>query len=229
MKTLIKAERLCKTFGYHENMVRAVDNVNLEIEAGDMIAIMGTSGSGKTTLLNLLSGLDTPTSGRVVYKKAHIDMTSKKELTKYRSKHVGFIFQFFHLLPILSAQENIHLPLMINGQKADEAYIDSIIDILKIRGNLHTPVTKLSGGQQQRVAIARALAHKPDIVFADEPTGALDTRTSLEIMNLLKDISTKFGQTLIIVTHDPIVADQCKRVISLEDGKIISDIRRDMG
>lgn len=226
---LIKTERLCKTFGCRENMVRAVDNVNLEIEAGDMIAIMGTSGSGKTTLLNLLSGLDTPTSGRVVYKKAHIDMTSKKELTKYRSKHVGFIFQFFHLLPILSAQENIHLPLMINGQKADEVYIDSLIDILKIRGNLHTPVTKLSGGQQQRVAIARALAHKPDIVFADEPTGALDTRTSLEIMNLLKDISTKFGQTLIIVTHDPIVADQCQRVISLEDGKIISDIRRNMG
>ncbi len=222
---LIKAENLCKTYGSGDSLVKAIDRVNVEIDKGDLIAIVGTSGSGKTTLLHLLSGLDKPTSGRVIYKNARINLDNEKEFIKYRSKHIGFIFQFFNLLPILSVQENIHLPLMINGEKADTEYINSLIDILGIRSKLHVPVSKLSGGQQQRVAIARALAHKPDIVFADEPTGALDSSTSNEIMKLLRDISARYNQTLIIVTHDPIVASQCKRIVSLEDGRIISDVR----
>ena len=222
---LIKTDNLCKTYGNNENFVKAVDNINLEIDEGDLIAIVGTSGSGKTTLLHLLSGLDKPTSGKIVYKNTSVDLNNNKGLLKYRSRHIGFVFQFFFFLPILSVEENIYLPLMINGEKADKQYINSVIDILGIRSKLNSSITKLSGGQQQRVAIARALVHKPDIVFADEPTGALDSTTSNEIMQLLKDISNRFNQTLIIVTHDPLIANQCNRILSLEDGKIISDIR----
>ncbi len=223
--TLIKADNLCKTYGSGENLVNAVNQANLEIKKGEIIGIVGKSGSGKTTLLHLLSGLDSPTSGRILYENKRIDMQTEKELTQYRSKHIGFVFQFFNLLPILSVQENIYLPLMINGEKPDEDYINSLVDLLEIRSKLHMRVNKLSGGQQQRVAIARALSHKPKILFADEPTGALDTATSYEIMQLLKDVSIKFGQTLIVVTHDPIVANQCNRIITLEDGKIISDVQ----
>lgn len=222
---LIKADNLCKTYGSGDSLVNAVNQVNLEIKKGEIIGIVGKSGSGKTTLLHLLSGLDSPTSGRILYENKRIDMQTEKELTKYRSKHIGFVFQFFNLLPILSVKENIYLPLMINGEKPDEDYINSLVDLLEIRSKMHMRVNKLSGGQQQRVAIARALSHKPRILFADEPTGALDTATSYEIVQLLKDISMKFGQTLIVVTHDPIVANQCNRIITLEDGKIISDVQ----
>ena len=142
---------------------------------------------------------------------------------------MGFVFQFFNLLPILSVKENIYLPLMINGKKPDEEYLDTLIDTLGIRSKLFLPVSKLSGGQQQRVAIARALAHKPDIVFADEPTGALDTGTSQEIMELLKHIANQYHQTLVIVTHDPIVACQCRRILTLEDGQIVGDVRNEVG
>ena len=224
---LIKTKDLCKTYGNGENTINAVNDISLEIDKGDLIAIIGASGSGKTTLLHLLSGLDKPTSGKIVYKNTNIDFSNNKELLKYRSKHIGFVFQFFNLIPILSVEENIYLPLMINGEKADKFYIDSIIDILGIRSKLHSSITKLSGGQQQRVAIARALVHKPDIVFADEPTGALDSATSNDIIKLLKDLSNKLEQTLIIVTHDPLIANQCSRVLSLRDGRIISDIRRE--
>ena len=223
--TLIKADNLCKTYGSGDNLVNAVKQVSLEVKEGEIIGIVGKSGSGKTTLLHLLSGLDSPTSGRILYENKRLDMQTEKELTQYRSKHIGFVFQFFNLLPILSVQENIYLPLMINGEKPDEDYINSLVDLLEIRSKLHMRVNKLSGGQQQRVAIARALSHKPKILFADEPTGALDTATSYEIMQLLKDVSIKFGQTLIVVTHDPIVANQCNRIITLEDGKIISDVQ----
>lgn len=224
---LIKTQNLSKTYGIGDYEVKAVDNVNLEIKKGELIAIIGTSGSGKTTLLHLLSGLDKPTQGEIIYNNASINLNNEKEMINYRSKHIGFVFQFFNLIPILSVEENIHLPLMINGEKPDKQYIDSLIDILGIRAKLHSSISKLSGGQQQRVAIARALVHKPDIVFADEPTGALDTTTSNEIMKLLRDISQKFNQTLIIVTHDSLIANQCNRILSLEDGKIISDIRSD--
>lgn len=223
----IKAVNLCKTYGNDANAVRAVDRVNLEIKRGELIAIIGASGSGKTTLLHLLSCLDKPTSGRIVYDHLNTDMISDEKLLKYRSEHIGFIFQFYNLIPILSVQENIHLPLMINGKAPDKAYINLLIDILGIRSKLNMPVNKLSGGQQQRVAIARALANKPDIVFADEPTGALDSKTSQEIMRLLKSISTEFGQTLVIVTHDPIVARQCLRVITLKDGRIVRDVQNE--
>ena len=225
----IRTADLCKTYGSGENLVRAVHKVSLEIEKGDMIAIVGKSGSGKTTLLHLLSGLDKPTSGRILYEKARLDLNSEKALAKYRSSHVGFVFQFFNLLPILSVKENIYLPLMINGKKPDEEYLDTLIDTLGIRSKLFLPVSKLSGGQQQRVAIARALAHKPDIVFADEPTGALDTGTSHEIMELLKRIANQYRQTLVIVTHDPIVAGQCRRILTLEDGQIVGDVRNEVG
>ena len=225
----IRTADLCKTYGSGENLVRAVHKVSLEIEKGDMIAIVGKSGSGKTTLLHLLSGLDKPTSGRILYEKARLDLNSEKALAKYRSSHVGFVFQFFNLLPILSVKENIYLPLMINGKKPDEEYLDTLIDTLGIRSKLFLPVSKLSGGQQQRVAIARALAHKPDIVFADEPTGALDTGTSHEIMELLKRIANQYHQTLVIVTHDPIVAGQCRRILTLEDGQIVGDERNEVG
>ena len=225
--TFIKVVNLCKTYGNGDNAVHAVDRVNFEIEKGELIAIVGTSGSGKTTLLHLLSCLDKPTGGRIIYSRVNTDMISDKMLLKYRNEHIGFIFQFFNLIPILSVQENIHLPLMINGKKPDKEYINSLIDILGIRSKLNMPVSKLSGGQQQRVAIARALVHKPDIVFADEPTGALDSKTSQEIISLLKNISAKYNQTLIIVTHDPIVARQCRRIITLDDGRIISDVQNE--
>ena len=225
--SFIKAVNLCKTYGSGANAVQAVNRVNLEIEKGELIAIVGASGSGKTTLLHLLSCLDNPSSGRIIYNHICTDMISDKNLLKYRSKHMGFIFQFFNLIPILSVQENIHLPLMINGTAPDKVYINRLIDILGIRSKLNMPVNQLSGGQQQRVAIARALAHKPDIVFADEPTGALDSKTSQDIISLLKSISTKLNQTLIIVTHDPIIATQCRRIIKLEDGKIISDVQNE--
>ena len=220
----IRTADLCKTYGSGENLVRAVHKVSLEIEKGDMIAIVGKSGSGKTTLLHLLSGLDKPTSGRILYEKARLDLNSEKALAKYRSSHVGFVFQFFNLLPILSVKENIYLPLMINGKKPDEEYLNNLIDTLGIQSKLFLPVSKLSGGQQQRVAIARALAHKPDIVFADEPTGALDTGTSQEIMELLKRIANQYRQTFVIVTHDPIVAGQCRRILTLEAGQIVGDV-----
>lgn len=224
---LIKAVNLCKSYGSGDGLVKAVDKVNFEIEQGDLIAIVGASGSGKTTLLHLLSGLDKPTSGRIIYLNARINMDDDKELINFRSKHIGFVFQLFNLLPILSVQENIYLPLMINREKADKEYINSLIDILGIRQKLHMPVNKLSGGQQQRVAIARALAHKPAIVFADEPTGALDSVASNEIMKLLKDIAARYNQTLIIVTHDPIIASQCRRIVTLKDGRIIADVRNE--
>ena len=221
--SFIKAVNLCKTYGSGANAVHAVDRVNLEIEKGELIAIVGASGSGKTTLLHLLSCLDKPSGGRISYNNVITDRISEEDLVKYRSEHMGFVFQFFNLIPILSVQENIHLPLMINGTAPDKVYIEHLIDILGIRSKLNMPVNKLSGGQQQRVAIARALAHKPDVVFADEPTGALDSKTSQDIICLLKNISAKLNQTLIIVTHDPIIARQCRRIITLKDGRIIGD------
>lgn len=223
---IIRTENLCKTYGYGENAVKAVNNVNLQIDKGELIAIVGTSGSGKTTLLHLLSGLDKATSGKIIYEGINVNLSDDKDILSFRSRHIGFIFQFFNLISILSVEENIYLPLMINGLTGDKKYIDSVIDILGIRNKLHSSITKLSGGQQQRVAIARALIHKPDIIFADEPTGALDSETSDCIIKLLKDISNQFNQTLIIVTHDSLIANQCDRIISLEDGMIVKDIRR---
>lgn len=224
---LIKTVSLFKLYGKDESLVTALQNINFEINAGDYISIVGTSGSGKTTLLHMLSGLDNPTSGSVIYKNENISTAGPDELARYRSAHVGFVFQFFNLIPILSVEENIRLPLMINGTNADEAYLNMLIDMLGLKAKLHTAVSKLSGGQQQRVAIARALSHKPDLLFADEPTGALDSKTSNDIMNIFDHASKELQQTIVLVTHDPIVASHSKRIIELEDGCIVNDRRQE--
>lgn len=222
---LLKTEDLCKTYGTGENLIKAVDKINIEINKGDFIGIVGTSGSGKTTLLNLLSGLDIPSAGKVLYPGLDIDPYKERDLSKFRGVHVGFVFQFYNLIPILSAQENIYLPLMINNQQPDVEYIDTLVNTLGIRSKLHMPIAKLSGGQQQRIAIARALAHKPSILFADEPTGSLDTATSRDIITLFQTVNEQFGQTIVIVTHDPLVAGQCRRIITIEDGRVTQDCR----
>lgn len=220
---LLQTKDLSKIYGKGASAVHALKGVNLSIEENDFIAIVGTSGSGKSTLLHLLSGLDVPTGGSVYYKRQNISNANQNELAEYRAEHIGFVFQFFNLVPILTVEENIFLPVLINGGRKDETYIRDLIDLLGLKNKLRTPVSKLSGGQQQRVAIARALSKKPDIVFADEPTGALDSKMSEEIMQILSGVHRQLHQTIVVVTHDPIVASYAQRIIRLEDGMIAEE------
>ena len=221
---MIIVDGVSKIFGNGDSAVRALDNVSLSIGSNNLVAVVGTSGSGKSTLLHILSGLEKATSGSVFYNEICLDHMTVSQLAKIRRKNFGFIFQFFNLIPILSVEENIIMPLLIDGKKPNMSYINTLADILGIKNKLKTFPAKLSGGQQQRVAIARALCAKPTTIFADEPTGNLDSKTGSDIVNLLKDMQKEFRQTCIIVTHDHHIAQQCQSVIEMSDGKIMSEI-----
>tara|TARA_B100001540_G_scaffold266972_1_gene248285 strand:+ start:154 stop:852 length:699 start_codon:yes stop_codon:yes gene_type:complete len=227
MRAVMQANELWKLYASGESTVQAVKGVNVTIGEGEMIAIMGPSGCGKTTLLNVLSGIDEPTAGEVTIDEKSLFAVSDNERSRMRAEYLGFIFQDFNLLPVLSAVENVELPLLLLGKPANEAR-NTALEALKAVGlgerSSHRP-SELSGGQQQRVAIARAIVHNPSVVLCDEPTGNLDSATSASVMELLKSINKKMGTTFLLVTHDSEVAKQCNRILHMDDGEIISDQR----
>lgn len=218
--SILKAENLVKIYGQGENEVKALDNVSLEIEEGEFVSIVGSSGSGKSTLLNMLGGLDRLTSGDIYINNKKLGNMKDEELTIFRRRNIGFVFQNYNLVPILNVYENIVLPIELDGMKIDEEYIDSIINTLGLNQKLTNIPNNLSGGQQQRVAIARAIATKPAIILADEPTGNLDSKTSMDVIGLLKMTSQKFNQTIVMITHNEEIAQLADRIIRIEDGKI---------
>ncbi len=220
---LLRATGLTKVYGIKETEVKALKSTNLSIEKGEFVAIVGPSGSGKSTLLHLLAGLDMPSAGKVFINKQDIYAMNEKELSRFRRRNIGFIFQFFNLIPILSVEENVKLPLLMDRKKVDEEYIDEIIENLGLNNRRKHLPGEISGGQQQRVSIARALATKPSIIFADEPTGNLDSKNSEEVLDLLTLSIKKYNQTLVMITHDPQIAKRADRVITICDGEITGD------
>ena len=220
---LIKAKGLSKIYGSGENQVVALDKANLTIAPGDFISIIGPSGSGKSTLLHLLSGLDHPTSGSLTYDGQEIYTLPDKELSAFRRRQMGFIFQQFNLLPVLTARENILMPLLLDKKQPDEGYLNQLAELLGLRERLDHLPHELSGGQQQRVAIARALIAQPEVIFADEPTGNLDSRSGGEVMELLKGIRERMGKTLVIITHDNRIAAAADRQLTIMDG-VLSEV-----
>ena len=220
---ILVAEQLTKYYKQHQIVEKALNGVDLTIAQGDFIAIIGSSGSGKTTLLNLLGGLDNPTTGKVWIRNQDISQLSRQERTIFRRRNIGFIFQNYNLISHLSVLENILLPLRLDGRTIDQDFVERIVSTLKIDEKLDAFPEELSGGQQQRVAIARALVAKPAIVLADEPTGNLDSKTSQEVIHLLKQTAQKFSQTVIVVTHDIEIAQLADKIIRIEDGKIIKE------
>ena len=220
---ILTASHLKKYYGKDESLVKALDDVNVSIEEGQFAAIIGTSGSGKSTLLNMLGGLDVPTSGSVQIEGNKLEEMSEEQLTVFRRKRIGFIFQNYNLIPYLTAYENIVLPVRLDGKKEDKKFLKEIVNFLELDGKLSNYPSHLSGGQQQRVAIARALITKPALLLCDEPTGNLDSRTSDKVIDLLKMTSEKFHQTIVMVTHNPEIAQKADRRIRIEDGRIQSD------
>ena len=219
---ILETKELRKYYGTGENEVRALDNVNMTVQKGEFVAIVGTSGSGKSTLLHMLGGLDLPTSGTVIVDGKDIFNLKDEERTIFRRRKIGFIFQSYNLVPILNVYENITLPIELDGKKLDEAYIHEVVETLGLTSKLWQRPNQLSGGQQQRVAIARALATKSAIILADEPTGNLDSKTSLDVMGLLRVSCEKFNQTMVMITHNEEIAQMAHRIIRVEDGKIVS-------
>lgn len=224
---ILEAKALRKIYGNGENEVKALDGASLTVKNGEFVAIVGTSGSGKSTMLHMLGGLDRPTSGTVVVDGKNIFGLKDDELTIFRRRKIGFVFQNFNLVPVLNVYDNIVLPIELDGNTPDKAYIDQIISTLGLDGKLNSLPNNLSGGQQQRVAIARALATKPAIILADEPTGNLDSKTTLDVMGLLKVTSKKFKQTIVMITHNEEIAQMADRIIRIEDGKIIGGGKND--
>lgn len=220
MDQILRTVDLCKYYGKGENEVKAVQHANLEIRKGEFAAIVGKSGSGKSTLLHMMGGLDTPTSGKVLIRGKDIFSYKDDALAVFRRRKIGFIFQSFNLVSSINVWENIVLPIGLDGRKVDEKFVMDIVSTLGLENKLHNLPNTLSGGQQQRVAIARALASKPDILFADEPTGNLDSRTSDEVIALLKMSVEKYGQTLVMITHDEDIAQIADRILVIEDGKV---------
>lgn len=220
MDTILKTKNLCKYYGNGENEVKALQDVNIEIERGEFVAVVGKSGSGKSTLLYMLGGLDHPTDGKVYIGKKNIFSYKEDELAVFRRRKIGFIFQSFNLISSLNVWENIIFPISLDGKKIDEAFLKDIIQTLGLEKKLHNLPNTLSGGQQQRVAIARAIASKPEILLADEPTGNLDSKTSAEVMGMLKMSVEKYGQTLVMITHDEDIAQIADRILVIEDGKV---------
>lgn len=220
---IVNAADLKKYYGSGDNEVHALDGVNLSIEEGEFVAVVGTSGSGKSTLLHMLGGLDYATSGSVTIAGKNIFELNESDLTIFRRRNIGFIFQSYNLVPILNVYENIVLPLELDGAKVDQSYVKEIMEILGIAGKANNLPGQLSGGQQQRVAIARALASKPSLILADEPTGNLDSKTSQEVLGLLKLSGEEFHQTIVMITHNDAIAQLCDRIIRIEDGKIMED------
>ena len=224
MKVLV-TDNLKKYYGTGENQVKALDGVNLKVERGEFLAIVGTSGSGKSTLLHMLGGLDCPTSGKVFVDDKDISALKDDALCVFRRRKLGFVFQSYNLVPVLNVYENIVLPIELDGNTVDKAYVDRVIAVLGLKEKLESLPSQLSGGQQQRVAIARALAAKPTILLADEPTGNLDSRTSQDVLGLLKVTGEKFGQTIVMITHNEEIAQLADRIIRIEDGRILGDGR----
>lgn len=218
---ILQASNLTKIYGSGENEVHALDGVNFSVEKGEFVAIVGTSGSGKSTLLHMLGGLDRPTGGSVEVDGKEIFSLKDEELTIFRRRKIGFVFQNYNLVPVLNVYENIVLPVQLDGKTPDASYIDSIIETLGLERKLENLPNNLSGGQQQRVAIARALASKPAIILADEPTGNLDSKTSQDVLGLLKVTSQKYVQTIVMITHNEEIAQLADRIIRIEDGKIV--------
>ena len=221
MSIILETKGLCKYYESHENVVKAVDHMNLRIEQGEFVAIIGKSGSGKSTLLHLLGGLDNPTSGEVWLDGKNIAGYSEEQLAAIRRREIGFIFQAFNLVPSLNVWENVVLPLGLDNRKVDKAYITDILKTLDMEKKVKNLPNTLSGGQQQRTAIARAIATKPSIILADEPTGNLDSKTGDEVISLLKLSAKKYGQTLIVITHNEEIAQMADRTIVIEDGKVV--------
>lgn len=221
MSIILETNQLCKFYGTNENQVKAVNNVNIQIKQGEFVAIIGKSGSGKSTLLHMLGGLDTPTKGNVVLSGKDMYQMNEDKLAVFRRRKIGFIFQAFNLVSSINVLENIVLPLGLDGRKVDEAYVNDIISTLGIENRIHNLPNTLSGGQQQRVAIARALVARPEILFADEPTGNLDSKTSDEVIALLKMTAKKYGQTIVMITHDDEIAQVADRILIIEDGKVV--------
>ncbi|MGW2372609.1 ABC transporter ATP-binding protein [Kitasatospora sp. NPDC001683] len=219
-----RAEGLTKAYGSGETRVVALDSVDVSVERGEFVAIMGPSGSGKSTLMHCLAGLDTATGGQIFIGETEITGLKDKKLTQLRRDKIGFIFQAFNLLPTLTALENITLPMDIAGRKPEQAWVDKVIDTVGLAGRLKHRPTELSGGQQQRVACARALASKPEIIFADEPTGNLDSRAGAEVLGFLRGSVDDLGQTIVMVTHDPVAASYADRVLFLADGRIVDGL-----
>ena len=220
---ILQTTDLKKYYGSGDTMVRALDGVNLSVEDGEFAAIVGTSGSGKSTLLHMLGGLDRPTDGKVLVEGKDIFSLGDDELTIFRRRKIGFVFQSYNLVPVLNVYENIVLPIELDGNRVDRAHIEHIIETLGLQEKKESLPSQLSGGQQQRVAIARALAAKPAIILADEPTGNLDSRTSLDVMGLLKVTSQQFSQTIVMITHNEEIAQMADRIIRIEDGRIAGD------
>ena len=220
---ILRVENLCKTYGSGENEVRALDNVSFSIKKGEYVAIIGPSGSGKSTLLHILGGVDKPTSGKVFMDDSDVYTQNDEQLAIFRRRQVGLIYQFYNLIPVLNVTENITLPVLMDGQKVNEERLNELLDILKLKGREEHLPNQLSGGQQQRVSIGRALMNAPAVVLADEPTGNLDSKNSKEIVDLLKVSNKKYGQTLVIITHDENIALQADRIIAIEDGRITRD------
>ena len=221
MDYILETKTLKKYYGQEPNITKALDGIDVKVEPGEFVSIIGTSGSGKSTLLNMLGGLDIPSSGSVKIRGKEIGKMNDEQLTVFRRRNIGFVFQNYNLVPILNVYQNIVLPIELDGNTIDRTYVDKIIHLLHLGEKLDNLPNNLSGGQQQRVAIARALASKPAIILADEPTGNLDSKTSLEVMQLLKMTSTEFGQTLVMITHNPELAQIADRMIHIEDGKIV--------
>lgn len=219
--SILVAEHIKKYYGEGETLVRALDDVSLSVERGEFVSIIGTSGSGKSTLLHMLGGLDNPTEGKIIIDDKDISKLKGDELCIFRRRKIGFIFQSFNLVPSISVYDNVILPLQLDGRKIDKEYIDNVIETLGISKKLNFLPPKLSGGQQQRVAIARALASKPAIILADEPTGNLDTKTSQDVLGLLKTTGHKFNQTIVMITHNDEIAQMADRTVRIEDGHIV--------
>lgn len=220
---ILTTENLKKYYDMGEIQVRALDGINLSVREGEFLAIVGTSGSGKSTLLHMLGGLDIPTSGKVVVDGKDIAKMTKDELTIFRRRKIGFVFQNYNLLPLMNVYENIVLPIKLDGIQPDRDYVERVIVLLGLKEKKYAMPNQLSGGQQQRVALARALATKPAMILADEPTGNLDSRTSQDVLGLIKTSGQRFGQTIVMITHNDEIAQMAERIVRLEDGKICGE------
>ncbi len=220
---ILRVENLCKTYGKGNTLVKALDNVSFSVNKGEFVAIVGTSGSGKSTLLHILGGVDKPTKGKVYVDGEDVYKLNETNLAIFRRRQVGLIYQFYNLIPILNVKENITLPILLDNKRVDEKYLNELIDTLGLKHRVNHLPNELSGGQQQRVSIGRALMNRPALLLADEPTGNLDSKSSKEIIELLKLSNQKYNQTIIMITHDYNLASHANRIITLEDGKIVSD------